>query len=65
MIQAAYKKERKNTKVHSPAVKKDNFVSECENMQLTIFSVAFIPVRKIICPAPREEERLKRICDRG
>ena len=32
---------------------------------LTLFSVAPMPAKKMICPAPRDETRLTRICDKG
>ena len=35
------------------------------NTTLTVFPVAFMPARKIICPAPRDTERLSRIRVRG
>ena len=35
------------------------------NTTLTVFSVAFMPARKTICPTPRDKERLSRIWVRG
>ena len=58
---------QKRKKEHDPGCKKSEVLNNnfFHDMQLTMFSVAFIPARNIICPAPRDAERLKRICDRG
>ena len=58
---------QKRKKEHDPGCKKSEVLNNnfFHDMQLTMFSVAFIPARNIICPAPRDTERLKRICDRG
>ena len=57
----------KRKKEHDPGCEKSEVLNNnfFHDMQLTMFSVAFIPARNIICPAPRDTERLKRICDRG